>query len=102
MRVFRYFSSLVLLAAMVVMAIPVALGATALNAGPRDDDDKQHKVHRYYDRKHHDYHEWNERESRSYERWEAENRRKHREYVRRHRAEQNRYWAWRHSHPDRD
>ena len=98
MRVIRYFSSLILMAAMVV---PVALGATALS--PRhDDDDKDHKVHRYYDRKHRDYHEWNERESRSYARWEAENRRKHREYVRRHRNDQNRYWTWRHSHPDRD
>jgi hypothetical protein len=99
MRVVRYFSSIILMAA---MAIPVALGANAVNARPRDDDDKNHKVHRYYDRKHRDYHEWNERESRSYARWEAENRRKHREFVRRRRAEQNRYWTWRHSHPDRD
>lgn len=99
MRVHRYLSSLVLMAA---MAVPVALGATGVNARPRDDDDKNHKVHRYYDRKHRDYHEWNERESRSYARWEAENHRRHRAFVRRQRAEQNRYWTWRHIHPDRD
>jgi hypothetical protein len=99
MRLLRYFSSLILL---VALAGPMARSVAAINTSPRDDDDKKHKVHRYYDRKHHDYHEWNERESRSYERWEAENRWKHREYVRRQRAEQSRYWAWRHSHPDRD
>jgi hypothetical protein len=98
MRLLRYFSSLILLAA---MAGPMARSAAAITPG-HDDDDNKHKVHRYYDRKHHDYHEWNEHESRAYERWEAENRRKHREYVRRQRAEQNRYWVWRHSHPDRD
>ncbi|HWX56130.1 MAG TPA: hypothetical protein VN176_16190 [Verrucomicrobiae bacterium] len=99
MRAGRYFSSLILLAA---MAGPVALGATPLNGRSGDDDDRDHKVHRYYDRKHHDYHEWNEHESRSYARWEAENHRRHREYVARHRREQQRYWNWRHRHPDND
>lgn len=99
MRVHRYFSSLILMAAMVG---PVALGATPINARPGDGDDRNHRIHRYYDRKHRDYHEWNEHESRAYVRWEAENHRRHREFVRRHRIEQTRYWSWRHRHPDND
>src|SRR5579872_2497730 len=102
MRVHKYFSSLILMAAMVG---PVALGAIPHSARPGDDDrdhDRDHKVQRYYDRDHHDYHEWNDRESRAYGRWETENSRKHREFARRRRAEQAHYWNWRHSHPDND
>jgi hypothetical protein len=98
MRVYKYFSSLILMAA---MAGPVALGATALNS-QRDNDDQDHKVHRYYDRQRRDFHEWNEHESRAYARWEAKNHKKHREYVARHRNDQSRYWTWRHHHPDND
>jgi hypothetical protein len=98
MRVLRNLSSLLLMAAMVG---PVLLGTTSL-AQNRDNDDKDHKIHRYYDRKHRDYHEWNERESRAYSNWEAENHRKHLEFERRHRNDQSRYWVWRHSHPDKD
>ncbi|HYL91572.1 MAG TPA: hypothetical protein VEW69_00290 [Alphaproteobacteria bacterium] len=99
MRVLRNLSSLLLVAAMVG---PVVLGTTSLAAQNRDNDDKDHKIHRYYDRKHRDYHEWNERESRAYSNWEAENHRKHLEFERRHRNDQSRYWVWRHSHPDKD
>jgi hypothetical protein len=98
MRVHRYFSSLILMAAMLGS---VAVGAVPPNARPGDDDN-DHRVHRYYDRKHRDYHEWNERESRAYVRWETTQQRRHREFVRRHRSEQERYWSWRHSHPDND
>ncbi|HLW53006.1 MAG TPA: hypothetical protein VKW06_09185 [Candidatus Angelobacter sp.] len=97
MRLQRYFSSLILMAA---MAGPVALGATP-NAAPGDDD-RDHQTHRYYDRKHRDYHEWNERESHAYGRWETSYHRRHREFARRRRIEQEQYWSWRHRHADRD
>ncbi len=91
-------SSLALIAA---MAGPVALGASAQER--RDDDRGRPAVQiRVYDRHHRDYHNWDDHESRAYVRWETDNRRRHREYARRQRAEQNRYWAWRHNHPDRD
>src|ERR1700682_5926256 len=98
MQVRRYFSSLILMAAMVG---PVALGATPVNS-QRDNDDRDHRIHRYYDRRHRDYHEWNEHESRVYVRWESDNHRTHREFAERRRREQARYWAWRHSHRDYD
>jgi hypothetical protein len=98
MRAHRYFTSFILMAAMVG---PLTLGAAPLNAA-RDHDDNDHRVHRYYDRTHRDFHEWNEHESLAYRRWEAANHRRHREFVRRQRIEQDRYWSWRHSHPDHD
>lgn len=98
MRLHKYFSSLILMAAMVG---PVALGATPLNTRPGDDD-RDHRAQRYYDRRHRDYHEWNEHESRAYVRWETGYHRRHREFVRRRRVEQDRYWSWRHRHPDND
>lgn len=99
MRFQKSLSSLMLMAA---VALPVALGAAPSNPRSGDDVDRDHKVHRYYDRRHRDYHEWNEHESRAYVRWEAREHRRHREYVRRHRVEQSRYWSWRHRHPDND
>jgi hypothetical protein len=87
---------------MAAMIVPVALGAAVLKAGPGDDDDRNRRVHRYYDRNHRDYHEWNEHESRAYVRWETENHRRHREFVRRRQAERARYWEWRHRHADND
>jgi hypothetical protein len=98
MRVQKYLSSLILIAA---MAGPVAFAASA-QEGRRDNDDKDHKVHRYYDSKHRDYHEWNERESSAYTRWEAENHKKHVEFAVRRKTDQLKYWTWRHTHPDND
>jgi hypothetical protein len=88
MRFMKYVSSLALVAA---MAIPVASSAMV---APNGDD------HRYYDRKHRDYHTWNDGESVAYVRWEKEGHRRHVEFAHRRAADRDRYWEWRHSHPD--
>ena len=55
---------------------------------------------RIYDRHHKDYHNWDDREESSYRRYLAEQRQSYRVYARQHRRDQDRYWEWRHAHPD--
>jgi hypothetical protein len=57
---------------------------------------------RVYDRHHKDYHNWDDRENHAWGVYLTNNHRRHYEYTRANRREQDRYWAWRHSHPDRD
>ena len=90
----KYLSFLFLTAALTVSAAPKA-GAAQQVVVSVDHG-------RYYDRNHHDYHEWNDREDRSYRVYLGEHHRHYREFHRNSRSEQNHYWQWRHSHPDRD
>ena len=57
---------------------------------------------RYYDRDHRDYHEWNDREDRSYRAYLGERHRDYREFHHNNRRTQQKYWRWRHEHPDHD
>jgi hypothetical protein len=57
---------------------------------------------RVYDRNHRDYHNWDDREDRAWGVYLTNNHRRHYEYSKANRREQNRYWAWRHNHRDRD
>jgi hypothetical protein len=57
---------------------------------------------RVYDRNHRDYHNWDDREDRAWGVYLTNNHRRHYEYSRANRREQDRYWAWRHNHRDRD
>jgi hypothetical protein len=88
----RKLSSLVLLAS---LAVPVATFA-------QDHHDDHNRDHRYYDRGHKDYHNWDSREDGAYRRWLADNHRSYREFGRLNGHDQQRYWAWRHDHPDND
>ena len=63
-----------------------------LQAAPQDG--------RYYDKHHKDYHQWDDHENNAWHRYLAENHHKEYEFSKAKRAEQERYWAWRHSHPD--
>lgn len=88
----RYVSSLFLAAALVA--------PFAIKAAPKPQDaGVQVKV---YDRHHKDYHNWDDREESSYRRYLAERRETYRVYARQHRRDQDRYWDWRHAHPDHD
>lgn len=57
---------------------------------------------------HHTYYEssggdvWSDNEVVYYNQWETETHRPHVEYVRRDPDDQHSYWAWRHSHHDKD
>lgn len=88
----RCFGPLLLVAAVV----PAALIATEANA-----QEATVQV-RVYDRNHKDYHNWDDREDRSYRNYLSEQHKDYREYNKQNRKEQDHYWNWRHSHPDRD
>jgi hypothetical protein len=53
-----------------------------------------------YDEPHRDYHRWNSGEERSYRAYLAEQHREYRPFGKIERPEQDKYWDWRHSHPD--
>jgi hypothetical protein len=57
---------------------------------------------RIYDEPRQDYHHWNGREERAYRVYLAERHREYREFGRLERRDQEEYWEWRHSHPDRE
>jgi hypothetical protein len=79
----------------VAVAIPPATYAQ------RDDHDHdKNRDHRYYDRQHKDYHTWDAREDQAYRRWVSEEHRKYKDFDRLSKADQQRYWQWRHDHPD--
>jgi hypothetical protein len=56
--------------------------------------------HRYYDREHKDYHRWNDNEQRSYGLFLNENHIAIHVFRKAPADEQQRYWHWRHEHPD--
>lgn len=89
-RTHRYMSLLLLAAA---LAAPLALVSAP---GPQAVGVRV----RVYDRNHRDYHNWDDREERSYRRYLEEQHRAYRVYARQRRSAQDRYWNWRHSHPD--
>ncbi len=57
---------------------------------------------RVYDQPRQDYHTWNSREDRAYRAYLAERHREYRDFRKLDRREQEEFWEWRHSHPDRD
>jgi len=61
---------------------------------------QDHDTHRYYDRNHKDYHRWNENEQRSYGLFLNENHITVHVFRKAPPDEQQRYWNWRHEHPD--
>src|SRR5262245_42224660 len=92
----RFGKSLSSIALLAAMALPLA-------AQPRDDHDHDHdhdRDHRYYDRSHHDYHRWNDHEDQAYRRWMADRHHNYVEYGKLSAADRDRYWRWRHDHPD--
>jgi hypothetical protein len=91
-RTHRYISSMFLAAA---LSAPVAIMAapTPQEAGVQV---------RVYDRHHKDYHNWDDHENRAWGVFLTNNHREHHEYANANRREQDKYWNWRHAHPDRD
>jgi hypothetical protein len=88
----RYISSLFLAAA---LSAPVAIVAapTPQEVGVQV---------RVYDHNHKDYHNWDDHENHAWGVFLTNNHREHHEYSHANRKEQDQYWKWRHSHPDRD
>ena len=95
---YRYFSSLL---AMAALFSPAALSAHPRGA-KQDDDHRDKKTERYYDKEAKDYHEWNENEERSWKRYETEMKHEDRDFAKENAKQQEEYWKWRHKHPDAD
>jgi hypothetical protein len=102
-RGYRYFSSLLLTAA---LSAPLAMMA----ASPQEDRGRENKNQenrqnqnnrRYYDRSHKDYHTWDDNEGRAYQRYQTDHHQT-RDFNRLNRRQQTRYWGWRHNNPDHD
>jgi len=88
----RYFSLLLLGAALAAPAVTMS--------GPKAQEASgQVQV---YDRDHRDYHNWDDRENRAYRRYLEAQRRTYRGYDTQKARAQRKYWRWRHSHPDND
>jgi hypothetical protein len=74
----------------------VLLLATGLSTSLAFADDGK----RYYDKAHKDYHTWNDDEQRNYTTFLNENHIRPHDFAKAKAAEQQRYWNWRHDHPD--
>jgi len=88
MRIGKIAASLTLLAS---LAMPLATFAQ---------DHHYDHDRRYYDREHKDYHHWDAREDAAYRHWAEENHRHYVDFNRLNARDQQRYWAWRHEHPN--
>jgi len=64
------------------------------------DNDRNDKVHRYYDKQHKDWHEWNDQENRAYRHWLEERHENYRDFSKLRTRNRNDYWKWRHEHQD--
>jgi hypothetical protein len=77
------------------VAFLLALGLTAPLVRADDHDTK-----RYYDKTHKDYHQWNANEEKSYSVFLGENHIQVHTFKKAKPTEQQKYWQWRHDHPD--
>ena len=73
------------------------VGAALLASVATADD---HHDKRYYDRNGHDYHVYNNQEDRAYRVYLGEQHLEYREFSKMKRQDQQRYFKWRHEHPD--
>jgi hypothetical protein len=82
-----------------LLAFPALLLVTAgLTAVPSARADENH---RYYDRHHRDYHEWSPDEDRRFTIYLNEHHLKLHTWDHSSAAQRQRYWDWRHDHPER-
>jgi len=88
----RYIASLLLSAA---LAAPLSMMAAP---GPQSANVQI----RIYDKNHKDYHNWDDHENQVWGAYRSDNHKKPREYSRASKKEQEQYWNYRHSHPDRN
>ncbi len=93
----NFLSALLLSAALIT---PASLGFAQDH--DRDDQNREHRTQRYYDRQGRDWHEWNDNENRAYNRYWQDQHRDQREWSKMNKRQQQEYWRWRHTHPDAD
>ena len=76
----------------------LALGLTAPLVMADDHDHDNNR--RYYDKTHKDYHQWNANEDKSYGVFLSTNHIQVHAFSKARPSEQQKYWNWRHDHPD--
>ncbi len=81
-------------------AATLAIGLAASTPAFAQDEHRNIDNHRYYDRNHKDYHRWDENEERNYGVFLNENHIQVHVFRKARPDEQQRYWIWRHNHPD--
>lgn len=90
-------SALVLAA---TIAVPSVVAAAAAPQDRQAQTQQQRPPARVYDRANKDYHAWDQQEDRAYRSWLDEQHQPYRTYSKLKRTDQDRYWQWRHAHPD--
>jgi len=85
---------------LLAFAAPLTLSAQVIQQDQKRNGEKVRE--RYYDKRHKDYHEWDDSEDRSFRLYLNNKQRPFVEFRLQNVREQQRYWAWRHSHSDDD
>jgi len=98
-KTYRYFGSMLLTATFVA---PLALSALAPSQERREERREERERERYYDKHHKDYHDWDDNENRCYHIYLEQRRRPFIEFRIQRESERQRYWRWRHEHPEYD
>ena len=82
--------------------VGLCLAPTQLSAqnGEHQHDNHDAEHHDYYDSAHKDHHDWNDNENQSWNRYRDEHHVKQSDFSHASKREQQRYWNWRHEHPD--
>jgi len=101
-RSVRYLGVILLTTA---LAAPLSLSAKVVPQDDKKHEDKgkedKAKGH-YYDKNHKDYHDWNDKEESSFHIYLTEQKHPVVEFSTMKAKDQQKYWDWRHDHPDHD
>lgn len=87
-----------------VLTAPMAISTKAASQDDKrqEDNHRDKKQKRVYDRSHKDYHNWDDNEDRAYRQYLGDQHIAYRDISRLKRNQQTAYWNWRHEHPDHD
>ena len=87
-----------------VLTAPIAISTKAASQDDRhqEDNHRDKKQKRVYDRSHKDYHNWDDNEDRAYRQYLGDQHIVYRDISKLKRNQQTAYWNWRHDHPDHD
>jgi hypothetical protein len=84
----------------IILGSALMLPLAAQPQRDRDDERREERNQRYYDKDRRDYHNWNESEERAWRRYWQERHREAVEWQRAKEEQREAYWRWRHNHPD--
>lgn len=97
----KYLGFLVL-GAVLIAPIAISTKAASQDDKRQEENHRDKKQKRVYDRTHKDYHNWDDNEDRAYRQFLSEKHMAYRDISKLKRNLQDEYWNWRHDHPDHD